>query len=212
MIVIFDLHPSISSSFLSVVSRLLLELSRHQQGRVVAKQTARKPVRYSYRSRSFYRPMPPPMNASMSPMVMLPISDWSERLIGKRLVASSPTFTDRNGAVVFHKASTPTALNPHIRTSFLLQIPTELRLKILKYVLENIRPNDWLSCHYGATPASVMLTCKLMYTEARGLAMTACTCDYEALPEGHQMTGSGKPWSSVMASRYERCAERRRCQ
>ena len=153
--------------------------------------------------------MPPPTNASLSMIVSIPISDWRERLIGKRLVTSSPTFTGLNGAVVFHNASTPTALTHYSRTSFspLLQLPTELRLKILAHVLEDIKPDDWISCHHGATPASIIFTCKLMYTECRQLAMGACTCDYETLPEGHQMTGYGRPWSSIMASRYERCAE-----
>ena len=151
--------------------------------------------------------MPLPTYASLSPIVSIPISDWSERLIGKRLVTSSPTFTDLNGATVFHHASVPTVLNPNIGTSLapLLQLPTELRLKILSCVFETIKPDDWLSCHYGATPASVMFTCKLMYAEAQGLALKACTCDYETLPEGHQMTGYGRPWSSIMASRFERC-------
>ena len=140
-----------------------------------------------------------------------PSRTGGKRLIGKRLIDSSPTFTELNGAAVFHNASSPTVLDHHVGTSLslVLQLPAELRFMILSYVFENIRPDDWVSCHYGATPASVMLTCKLMYTEARALAMTACTCDYETLPEGHQMTGFGKPWSSIMASRYERCAERR---
>ena len=153
--------------------------------------------------------MPPPTSASLSPIVSIPISDWRERLIGKRLVTSFPAFTGLNGAVVFHNASTPSALNHYSRTSFspLLQLPPELRLKILAHVLEDIKPDDWISCHHGATPASIVFTCKLMYTEGRQLALEACTCDYEALPEGHQMTGYGRPWSSIMISRCERFAE-----
>ncbi|KAL8794924.1 MAG: hypothetical protein Q9195_002506 [Heterodermia aff. obscurata] len=151
-----------------------------------------------------------PTYTSLSPAVSLPISDWSERLIGKRLVTSSPTFTDVNGAVVFHNVSIPTVLDVQVGTGLspLLQLPTELRLKILTYIFENIRPDDWVSCHYRATPASVMFTCKDMYAEARDFALKACTCDYETLPEGHQMTGYGKPWSSIMVSRYERLSAR----
>ena len=153
--------------------------------------------------------MPPPAHTSSSPTVCIPISDWIERLVGKRVVTSSPTFTDLNGVTVFHNAPTSTVIAYHIGTcsSPILQLPTELRLKILAYVFEEIKPDDWVSCHYGATPASVMFTCKLMYTDAKGLAVKACTCDYETLPEGHQMTGYERPWSSIMASRYERCAE-----
>ena len=146
--------------------------------------------------------MPPPLDASSAVTVWLPISDWYERLFGKRLVTSSPTFTNANDVVVFHSASNPTVLNHYNRTSFslLLQLPTELRLKILAHLLQDVKADDWMSCHYRATPASIIFTCKLMYAEARGLAIEACTFPYESLPEYRDMIKSLGLVSSISTS------------
>ena len=133
---------------------------------------------------------------TMSATVLLPISDWRERLIGKRLVTASPCFISDHGAKVFHNEPIPSSLTlsttkPFPDSSPLLLLPAELRFHILANVLKDLQPDDWLSAHHhvGATPASVIFTCKQLYIDGRQLALEACTFDYEELPVKRRMVG-----------------------
>ena len=130
----------------------------------------------------------------MSARVQLPISDWLNQLVGKRLITSNPSFNDYNGARVFHNSretivqivpgpGLPKVLPP------LLQLPAEIRLQILHLVLGDVQPDDWLSSHHGATPASVIFACKQLYIEGKKIALEVCTFKYEDLPESHRMIG-----------------------
>lgn len=149
--------------------------------------------------------------------VQLPISDWQARLVGKRLVSASPTFTDRYGAIVFHCEPNTASLGTKSITSRpnqspLLRLPIELRLQIYSILFEAIHPNDWLPSYHhagatprfeavypddwlsldhntGATPASVIFACSQLYLESRDLALKACTFQYEDLPKVKRMVG-----------------------
>ncbi|KAI4224870.1 MAG: hypothetical protein L6R36_004351 [Xanthoria steineri] len=130
-------------------------------------------------------------------MVLLPISDYEERLIGKRLVTENSTFTT-NGVKIFHNQPSPSSLvlntSSSLPTSSPLQnLPTELRLHILNLLFEQIKPIDWLSAHYhaGATPASVIFASRNVHLEGRPLALKACTFDYGDLPTDHCLAGYG---------------------
>lgn len=130
-------------------------------------------------------------------MVPLPISDYEERLIGKRLVTVNSTFTTR-GLKIFHNQPSPSRLVLNTSSSSptlspLQKLPTELRLHILDLIFEQIKPIDWLSAHYhaGATPASIIFVSKQMYLEGRPLALKACTFDYGNLPTDHRLVGYG---------------------
>lgn len=126
--------------------------------------------------------------------VLLPISDWEERLVGRRLISSCPTFTHSQGPKVWYSASISTTSNltpaeSSNVSSFLLRLPIELRLHILAKLFEDLKPDEWLSCHHEATPASVMFTCKKLYVESRQVAVYGCTFRYEDLPERCRMLG-----------------------
>lgn len=130
-------------------------------------------------------------------MVRLPISDYEERLIGKRLVTVNSTFTT-SGVKIFHNQPNPSSLVPNTSSSSptlspLQNLPAELRLHILKLLFEQIKPTDWLSAHYhaGATPASVIFASKQMYLESRPLALKACTFNYEDLPTDRRLAAYG---------------------
>lgn len=130
-------------------------------------------------------------------MILLPISDYEERLIGKRLVTVNSTFTT-SGVKIFHNQPRPSSLVPNTSSSSpalspLQNLPIELRLHILNLLFERIQPIDWLSAHYhaGATPASVIFVSKHLYLEGRPLALKACTFDYEDLPTDHRLAGYG---------------------
>ncbi|KAL8989151.1 MAG: hypothetical protein Q9169_008421 [Polycauliona sp. 2 TL-2023] len=128
-------------------------------------------------------------------MVALPISNYQERLIGRRLVTSTSAFP-RQYVHVFYNEPTPaeivftdTSSSPTL--SALENLPAELRLYILKMVFEDIKPIDWLSAHHhaGATPASIIFTSKQMFLEAKPLALKACTFSYEDLPTHRRLFG-----------------------
>ncbi|KAL8926573.1 MAG: hypothetical protein Q9208_002900 [Pyrenodesmia sp. 3 TL-2023] len=137
----------------------------------------------------------------MSAMVLLPISDYEERLLGRRLVTATPTF-QAGGVKIFHNAPNPSILAPSSPTnssplpttpSALQILPTEIRFLILSMVFEDVKPDDWLSAHHhaGATPASVIFTCRQLYREGRQLALEACTFEYAELPENCRIVGWG---------------------
>lgn len=144
----------------------------------------------------------------LTALVRLPISDWEARLIGRRLTSPSPTFVDPNGATVFHSTSNPTSLSPnHSLSSFnssvpspILQLPTEIRSHILAKLFEEVKPDDWMSCHRGATPASIIFSCSKLYADGRQMALKACTFRYEGLPEEHRMVG----WDCMQTCDYHR--------
>lgn len=122
-------------------------------------------------------------------MSLLPISDYQERLVGRRLV-SSISFVTSDGVKVFYNQSKPSRMPPcdvssSLRSSPLGKLPTELRLRMLTFLFEDVKPDDWLSAHYhaGATPASVIFASKLLYFEGRAMALKACTFNYVELPD-----------------------------
>ncbi|KAI4138836.1 MAG: hypothetical protein L6R39_006581 [Caloplaca ligustica] len=134
----------------------------------------------------------------MSTIVLLPISDYEERLLGRRLVTATPTF-ETGGVKIFHNApnpsilasSSPTNTTPPTTPSALQTLPTEIPFLILSMVFEDVKPDDWLSAqhHAGATPASVIFTCSQLYREGRQLALEACTFEYGDLPENYRIVG-----------------------
>ncbi|KAL9039221.1 MAG: hypothetical protein Q9180_002658 [Flavoplaca navasiana] len=122
-------------------------------------------------------------------MVLLPISDYKERVVGRRLV-SSISFVTSDGVKVFCNQSKPSQMLPRdisssLRSSPLGKLPIELRLRIMEFIFEDVKPDDWLSAHYhaGATPASVIFASKLLYFEGRDMALKACTFNYVELPD-----------------------------
>ncbi|KAL9017674.1 MAG: hypothetical protein Q9185_005008 [Variospora sp. 1 TL-2023] len=116
----------------------------------------------------------------MSAIVRLPISDYEERLLGKRLITATPTFS-HGGVKVFHCETDPASLASGTSTaspstpSALQTLPAEIRLHILAKIFEDIKPLDWLTAHHRSTPASVIFTCKQLYHESRQLALKTCT-------------------------------------
>ncbi|KAI4170338.1 MAG: hypothetical protein LQ346_008875, partial [Caloplaca aetnensis] len=131
----------------------------------------------------------------MSAQVLLPISDWEERLLGRRLITETATF-ETKGFKIYHNEPNPSTLtsiptNPPATLSPLQKLPPEIRLQILAEVFKDVKPTDWLSAHYhdGATPASVIFTCRQLYREGRELALKACTFEYAELPGNSQMFG-----------------------
>lgn len=129
---------------------------------------------------------------TMTAMVRLPISDYKERLLGKRLTATTPAF-ERGGIKIFHSETNPaslasdTSINSSQTLSPLQRLPAEIRLQILSSVFDDVKPLDWLSAHHHATPASVIFTCKQLYRECRQLALEASTFPYEDLPLNHRL-------------------------
>ncbi len=131
----------------------------------------------------------------MSAKVLLPLSDWEERILGRRLITETPTF-EIQGVKVYHNESKPCILasiptDPPHTLSPLQKLPTEIRLQILAQVFKDVKPLDWLSAHYhdGATPASVIFTCRQLYRECRELALEACTFEYAELPASNRIFG-----------------------
>ena len=126
-------------------------------------------------------------------MTLLPISDYKERLLGRKLVTTKPSF--KKGRVkIFHCQPGPSRLDfQAVSSSPLQKLPAELRLYILTKVFEDVKPMDWLSAHHhaGATPASVIFSCKQMYLEGSDLALKACTFRYEDLPGRCRIIGPG---------------------
>ena len=125
--------------------------------------------------------------------IFLPISDWQSRLLGKRPTTPSSRFQHQgecgHEVPVYHRSSDPTHLtcskNP--ASSPLQSLPPELRLRIFQFLFHDVKSEDWLRCHFNATPASVVFACKLFYEEARELALRGCTFCYEDLPERYQI-------------------------
>lgn len=131
----------------------------------------------------------------MSAKVLLPLFDWEERLLGRRLITETPTF-ETTGVKVYHNEPNPSIpasilTNPSRTLSPLQKLPPEIRLQILAEIFENVEPIDWLSAHHhdGVTPASVILTCRQLYREGRELASKACTFEYAELPASNQIFG-----------------------
>ncbi|KAL8888505.1 MAG: hypothetical protein Q9215_004071 [Flavoplaca cf. flavocitrina] len=129
----------------------------------------------------------------MHNIVLLPISDYEERLVGRRLV-SSISFVTSDGVKVFYNQSKPSQViyrdtDSSLTPSPLERLPAELRLQILELIFEDVKPDHWLSAHHhaGATPASVIFASKQLYLEGREMALKACTFDYGDLPSFHRL-------------------------
>ena len=131
----------------------------------------------------------------MQNMVLLPISDYEERLLGRRLVSSTFSFITYS-VKVFKNQLKPSRMlsrgtDSSLTPSPLERLPAELRLQILELLFEDVKPDDWLSAHHhaGATPASVIFASKQLYLEGRDMALEACTFDYGDLPSFHRLKG-----------------------
>ena len=128
---------------------------------------------------------------------------WEDALLGKRLVTLEPHF-HRNRFGVFacidppvpdvtlpnHLAITTTPMNSDPHTSdqarSLLTLPAEIRNKIMREVFRDVKVEDW-NVRRGATPASIIFTCKQLYNEVRDRAKEACTFRFEDLPPQHRL-------------------------
>ncbi|MCJ1481787.1 hypothetical protein MMC06_001946 [Schaereria dolodes] len=114
----------------------------------------------------------------------VPIEVWKARLVGKRIVTDEPTVTPRLGLKTYQSQGvrsppSSTSLTSRLTRasrifvspskSPLLQLPTEIRLLILREV-------------WTPTTCAVMFTCRRLYAEGQPLAMKACTFQRSELP------------------------------
>ena len=141
-------------------------------------------------------------------------TSFSDDLLGKRITthrwdAWDPFYHCHSKPVVLTRRTHPAPTGS--RT--LLSLPAEIRNQIFLALFSNVLPLDWsngserplnqagqrpppkqMMAGTGATPASIIFTCRQFYVETRDLALRGCTIaeedlptEYRIIPEGHEV-------------------------